>query len=59
MAFTAGEVQNVANAAMDFYINKGDQFRQTITTMGSSSPDVELTDEARSALLDAFRDPPG
>jgi anti-sigma factor RsiW len=36
-----------------------DQIRQTITTMGSSSPDVELTDEARSALLDAFRDPPG
>ena len=36
-----------------------DQIRQTITTMGSSSPDVELTDEARSALLAAFRDPPG
>jgi anti-sigma factor RsiW len=32
-----------------------DQMRQTITTLGSSPPDVELTDEARSALLAAFR----
>lgn len=30
MAFTAGEIQNIANSAMDFYLNKGDQFRQTI-----------------------------
>jgi hypothetical protein len=30
MAFTAGEIQNIANAALDFYLNKGDQFRQTI-----------------------------
>jgi anti-sigma factor RsiW len=36
-----------------------DQIRQTITTVGSSPPDVELTDEAREALLAAFRDPPG
>ena len=36
-----------------------DQIRQTITTLASSPPDVELTDEARNALLDAFRDPPG
>jgi anti-sigma factor RsiW len=36
-----------------------DQIRRTITTMGSSSPEVELADEARSALLDAFRDRPG
>jgi anti-sigma factor RsiW len=35
-----------------------EQIRQTITTMGSSPPDVELTDEARNALLGAFRDPP-
>jgi anti-sigma factor RsiW len=35
-----------------------DQIRQTITTLASSPPDVELTDEARNALLDAFRDPP-
>jgi anti-sigma factor RsiW len=35
-----------------------DQIRQTITSLGSSSSDVELTDEARNALLAAFRDPP-
>ena len=36
-----------------------DQVRQTITTLGSSAADVELTDEARNALLAAFREPPG
>lgn len=36
-----------------------DQVRQTIATLGSSPPDVELTDEARNALLAAFRRPPG
>jgi len=30
MAFTAGEVTNIANAALDFYFNKGDQFAQTL-----------------------------
>jgi hypothetical protein len=30
MAFSAGEIQNIANAALDFYLNKGDQFRQTL-----------------------------
>ena len=30
MAFTAGEVTNIANASLDFYLNKGDQFRQTL-----------------------------
>ena len=36
-----------------------DQIRQTIATLGSSSPGVELTDEARNGLLAAFREPPG
>ena len=36
-----------------------DQVRQTIATLGSSAADVELTDEARNALLAAFREPPG
>ena len=36
-----------------------DQMRQTIATLGSSRPDVELTDEARNALLATFREPPG
>jgi len=36
-----------------------DQIRQTVTSLGASPPDVELTDEARDALLAAFRDPPG
>jgi len=35
-----------------------DQIRQTVTSLGASPPDVELTDEARNALLAAFRDPP-
>jgi anti-sigma factor RsiW len=35
-----------------------DQMRRTITTLGSSGPEVELTDEARTALLAAFREPP-
>ena len=35
-----------------------EQIRQTITTVGSSPPDVELSDDARDALLAAFRDPP-
>jgi hypothetical protein len=30
MAFTAGEVSNIANAALDFYYNKGDTFKQAI-----------------------------
>jgi hypothetical protein len=30
MAFTAGEVTNIANAALDFYLNKGDTFKQSI-----------------------------
>ena len=36
-----------------------DQMRQTVASLGSSPPDVELTEEARSALMDAFREPPG
>ena len=36
-----------------------DQIRQTVTSLGAQPPDVELTDEARNALLAAFRDPPG
>jgi anti-sigma factor RsiW len=35
-----------------------DQIRQTVTSLRASPPDVELTDEARNALLAAFRDPP-
>lgn len=31
MAFTAGEVTNIANASLDFYFNKGDSFKQTIS----------------------------
>jgi anti-sigma factor RsiW len=35
------------------------QIRRTITTLGSSRPpDAELSDEARDALLAAFREPP-
>lgn len=30
MAFTAGEITNIANAALDFYFNRGDTFKQTI-----------------------------
>jgi hypothetical protein len=30
MAFTAGEVQNIANAALDYYLDKGDQWRQSL-----------------------------
>ena len=30
MAFTAGEVSNIANASLDFYLNKGDTFKQSI-----------------------------
>ena len=30
MAFTAGELANIANAALDFYYNKGDTFKQSI-----------------------------
>jgi hypothetical protein len=33
--------------------------QQTIATLGSSPPGVELTDRARNALLAAFREPPG
>jgi anti-sigma factor RsiW len=35
-----------------------DQIRMTITTLGSSPPDVELADDARNSLLAAFRDHP-
>jgi anti-sigma factor RsiW len=34
-----------------------EQIRRTITTVGSP-PEVELSDDARDALLAAFRDPP-
>ena len=35
------------------------QVRRTITTLESAPPpDVELSDEARAALLAAFREPP-
>src|SRR6185369_14900323 len=30
MAFTAGEVTNITNAALDYYLDKGDQWRQTL-----------------------------
>jgi hypothetical protein len=30
MAFTAGELTNIANASLDFYYNKGDTFKQSI-----------------------------
>ena len=30
MAFTAGEVTNIAAAALDFYLDKGDVWRQTL-----------------------------
>lgn len=30
MAFSAGEITNIANAALDFYLNKGDSFKQSI-----------------------------
>jgi len=30
MALTAANVQNIANAALDFYVNKGDSFKQSI-----------------------------
>jgi hypothetical protein len=30
MAFTAPELANIANAALDFYFNRGDVFRQTL-----------------------------
>jgi hypothetical protein len=30
MAFTAGEIANIANAALDFYFNKGEAFKQSI-----------------------------
>jgi len=30
MAFTAGEIANIANASLDFYYNKGDTFKQSI-----------------------------
>jgi hypothetical protein len=30
MAFTAGEVTNIANAALDWYLDKGDVWRQTL-----------------------------
>jgi len=30
MAFTAGELTNIANASLDFYMNKGDTFKQSI-----------------------------
>lgn len=30
MAFTAGEISNIANAALDYYFSKGDVFRQSL-----------------------------
>jgi len=30
MAFTAGELTNIANSMLDYYLNKGDTFKQTI-----------------------------
>ena len=33
--------------------------KQTIATLGTSPADVKLTEEARNALLAAFREPPG
>ena len=30
MAFSAGEITNIANAALDFYLNKGDTFKNAI-----------------------------
>lgn len=30
MAFTAGELAHIANASLDFYLNKGDTFKQAI-----------------------------
>ena len=30
MAFTSGEIANIANAALDYYLNKGDTFKQSI-----------------------------
>lgn len=30
MAFTAGELQNIANASLDYFLNKGDTFKQSI-----------------------------
>lgn len=30
MAFTAGEITNIANAALDWYLNRGDTFKQSI-----------------------------
>ena len=30
MAFTAGEITNIANAALDYYLDKGDVWRQTL-----------------------------
>jgi anti-sigma factor RsiW len=35
-----------------------DQIRETVATLGSAPRDVEMTDEARNALLAAFREPP-
>ena len=32
MSFTANEVQNIANASMDFYLFKGEEFHQTLQT---------------------------
>jgi hypothetical protein len=30
MAFSAGEIANIANAALDYYFNKGDTFKQSL-----------------------------
>jgi hypothetical protein len=30
MAFTAGEITNIANSSLDYYLDKGDQWRQTL-----------------------------
>ena len=41
MAFTAGELTNIANAALDFYYNKGDTFKQSIQAKPLLAPDGE------------------
>lgn len=40
MAFTAGEINNIANSALDYYLNKGNTFKQSI----QNKPLLELLD---------------
>jgi anti-sigma factor RsiW len=55
-ALDAGTDRRVADhlAGCDGCTTYVEQMRRTIATLGSSPADVELTDEARSALLAAF-----